>query len=50
VTLCGDVSVPLITLPVKDGIFEGNDILVNSSKAVLDEIAKLSPLLKTLRA
>lgn len=50
VTLCGDVSVPLITLPVKDGVFEGNDILVNTSKTVLDEIAKLSPLLKTLRA
>jgi NAD(P)H-dependent FMN reductase len=50
VTLCGDVSVPLLTLPVKDGVFEGNDILVNSSKVVLDEIAKLSPLLKTLRA
>ncbi len=50
VTLCGDVSVPLLTLPVTDGVFEGNDILVNSSKIVLDEIAKLSPLLKTLRA
>jgi NAD(P)H-dependent FMN reductase len=50
VTLCGDVSVPLISLPVKEGVFEGNDILINSSKTVLDEIAKLAPLLKTLRS
>jgi hypothetical protein len=50
VTLCGDVSVPLLTLPVKNGVFEGNDILVTASKVVLDEIAKFSPLLKTLRA
>jgi hypothetical protein len=49
VTLCGDVSVPLLGTPVKDGVFEGNEILVNSSKTMLDEIAKFSPLLKTLR-
>jgi NAD(P)H-dependent FMN reductase len=50
VTLCGDVSVPLLVTPVKDGVFEDNEILVNSSKNMLDEIAKFSPLLKTLRA
>jgi NAD(P)H-dependent FMN reductase len=47
--LCGDVSVPLTTLPVKDGVFEGNEILVNSSTTLLDDIAKVSPVMKLLR-
>jgi NAD(P)H-dependent FMN reductase len=50
VTLCGDVSVPLMTTPVKDGVFEGNDILAIAAKTVLDEIAKFAPILKSLRS
>jgi NAD(P)H-dependent FMN reductase len=50
VMLCGDVSVPMMTTPVKDGVFEGNDILVDSSKKLLAELAVFAPLLKPLRA
>ena len=49
VTLCGDVSIPLATTPVKDGVFAGNDILVNSSNTQLNELAVFAPLLKPLR-
>jgi hypothetical protein len=49
VTLCGDVSIPLQTLPVKDGVFAGNDILVDSSNTLLKELAVFAPLLKPLR-
>jgi NAD(P)H-dependent FMN reductase len=49
VTLCGDVSIPLQSLPVKDGVFAGNDILVDSSNTMLKELAVFAPLLKPLR-
>lgn len=49
VTLCGDVSVPMLTLPVTEGVFTGNEILANSSKILLDDIAKVAPVMKTLR-
>jgi NAD(P)H-dependent FMN reductase len=49
VTLCGDVSVPMLTLPVQDGVFSGNEILVNSSKILLDDIAQVTPVMRELR-
>lgn len=49
VTLCGDVSIPLATTRVKDGVFAGNDIVVNSSNTLLNELAVFAPLLKPLR-
>jgi NAD(P)H-dependent FMN reductase len=49
-TWCGDVSIPLITTPVVDGIFNANDILVNASTNVLNELAKFTPVLKQLRS
>jgi NAD(P)H-dependent FMN reductase len=49
VTLCGDVSIPLATVPVVDGVFSGNDILVDSANNLLKELAVMTPLLKTLR-
>ena len=49
VTLCGDVSIPLATTPVKDGVFAGNDILTGASNTLLNELALFAPLLKTLR-
>ncbi len=49
VTLCGDVSIPLRTIPVVDGVFPGNDVLVQSANALLDELTVFTPLLKTLR-
>lgn len=48
-TWCGDVSIPLMTTPVVDGIFEANDILVDASAKVLDELSSFAPLLKQLR-
>ncbi|MFZ0767664.1 MAG: NADPH-dependent FMN reductase, partial [Acidimicrobiales bacterium] len=49
VTLCGDVSIPLATVPVVDGVFAGNDKLVDSANNLLKELAVFTPLLKTLR-
>jgi NAD(P)H-dependent FMN reductase len=49
VTHCGDVSIPLATVPVLDGVFAGNDSLIEGSKMLLNELAILAPLLKTLR-
>jgi hypothetical protein len=50
VTLCGDVSVPFITMPDNEGVFEGNDNLATASKTMLGDIANFSPLLKSLCA
>lgn len=47
--LCGDVSVPLLSLPVTEGRFEGNEILLNSAQILLDDIAKVAPVLRQLR-
>jgi NAD(P)H-dependent FMN reductase len=49
VTLCGDVSIPLRTIPVVDGVFPGNDVLVATANTLLDELTVFTPLLKTLR-
>lgn len=49
VTLCGDVSIPLATTPVKDGVFAGNEILVDSATKLLAELAVFAPLLRPLR-
>jgi hypothetical protein len=49
VTHCGDVSIPLATTPVKDGVFAGNEILVDSATKLLAELAVFAPLLETLR-
>ena len=50
VTLCGDVFVPFITMPVNEGVVEDNDILATASKTVLNDSAKFSPLPSALRA
>ena len=47
--LCGDVSIPLATTPVKDGVFAGNEILVDSATKLLAELAVFAPLLQPLR-
>jgi NAD(P)H-dependent FMN reductase len=49
VTLCGDVSIPLRTIPVVDGVFPGSEALVATANTLLDELTVLTPLLKTLR-
>jgi hypothetical protein len=49
VTLCGDVSIPLLSLPVKDGVFAGNEVLVEASNTLLKELAVFAPLLEPLR-
>jgi NAD(P)H-dependent FMN reductase len=49
VTLCGDVPIPLRTIPVVDGVFPGSDALVVSANALLDELGVFTSLLKTLR-
>ncbi len=49
-TWCGDVSIPLMTTPVVDGVFQANDILAEASTKVLDELATFTPLLKQLRS
>jgi NAD(P)H-dependent FMN reductase len=49
-TWCGDVSIPLMTTPVVDGVFQANDILLGASKNVLNEIGKFAPLLQQLRS
>jgi NAD(P)H-dependent FMN reductase len=49
VTLCGDVSIPLRTIPVADDVFPGSDALVTSANTLLDELTVFTPLLKTLR-
>ncbi len=41
----GDVTIPLVTVPVKDGLFEGNDILRTSANALLEELAIMTPVL-----
>jgi hypothetical protein len=50
VTFSGEVGVPFISMPVNEGVFEGNDILVTASKTIANDIAKFSSLLKALRA
>ena len=46
----GDVSIPLVTTPVVDGVFVGNDILINSAKSLLNELDFITPGLMQLRA
>lgn len=46
----GDVSIPLMMTPVVDGEFKGNDILVESSKVLLDELATFTPIYQDVRA
>lgn len=46
----GDVAIPLSTSPVVNGVFEGNEQLVAASKALLDELARFTPLFQSLRA
>ena len=41
----GDVSVPLVTSPVKDGVFAGNEMLRTSAGNLLDELAIITPVL-----
>ncbi len=41
----GDVSVPLVNNPVKDGVFHPNEILASAADALLDEIAMSVPAL-----
>ena len=46
----GDVAIPLVTTPVVDGVFVGNDILINSAKSLLNELDFITPGLMQLRA
>jgi hypothetical protein len=46
---CGEVTIPLPTVPVVDGVFSGNDVLNAGAKAILKEIADVAPALKTIR-
>jgi NAD(P)H-dependent FMN reductase len=48
--LAGDVSVSLITNPLVDGVFPGDEGLVKSAQTVLNELALLTPLYQSLRA
>ncbi len=46
---CGEVTIPLPSVPVVDGVFSGNDVLNAGAKAILKEIADVAPSLKTIR-
>lgn len=41
----GDVSVSLHTVPLKDGVFTGNETLASSANSLLDELAIMAPML-----
>lgn len=40
----GDVTVPLVTAPVKDGFFEGNEVLRASANNLLEELTIMTPV------
>jgi NAD(P)H-dependent FMN reductase len=44
------VAIPFFTHHMKDGVFEGTEPLAKSAHAMLDELAKWTPALKTLRS
>lgn len=46
----GDVTVPLKTVPVVDGVFSGSEILTRSANSLLDELATMTPLLMERRS
>jgi NAD(P)H-dependent FMN reductase len=46
---CGEVTIPLPLVPVVDGVFSGDDVLNNGAKAIVRELAIMSPPLKELR-
>ena len=45
----GEVTIPMTITPVIDGVFEGNEVLVNSAKALLNELSILTPALQPIR-
>ena len=45
----GDVTIPLVSVPVKDGVFAGNEILRTSALALLEELAIITPALSERR-
>ena len=45
----GDVTVPLVTAPVHDGVFAGNEQLARSAAALLDELTVITPVLMERR-
>ncbi len=45
----GDVSIPLVTTPVVEGVFSGSDSTLRAASALLDELALLSSGLRALR-
>jgi NAD(P)H-dependent FMN reductase len=45
-----DVTASLAVTPVVDGVFEGNEILEQSARAMLFELAKVTPSLQSFRA
>ena len=45
----GDVSIPLVTTPVVDGVFAGNDILARAAANLLNELDFVTPSLRQLR-
>lgn len=46
----GDVPIWLAATPVVDGVFRGDDALVESATALLDQLATFTPLYQQLRA
>jgi NAD(P)H-dependent FMN reductase len=45
----GEVTIPLPMVPVVDGVFAGNDVLVTGAQAMLKELGVMAPLYKGLR-
>jgi NAD(P)H-dependent FMN reductase len=45
----GEVTIPLPMVPVVDGVFAGNDVLVTGAQAMLKELGVMAPLFKGLR-
>jgi NAD(P)H-dependent FMN reductase len=46
----GDVAIGLAATPVVEGVFEGDEQLVKAAQALLEELARLTPLFQSLRA
>jgi NAD(P)H-dependent FMN reductase len=45
----GEVTIPLTFVPIVDGIFPGNDVLVASAQALMKELGVLTPVYQELR-
>ncbi len=45
----GEVTIPLILLPIVDGTFSGNAVLIAGAQNLMKELAKLTPAFQAIR-